>query len=353
VRTFAANPQHPEKIVKTLSSLAALVALTAAASLATAQNSSSQALVVTASNATANQLLVYSASGKLLQTVATNGQGGVSGNAGGIALSHDRLAVVNFGSQNVSLFKRSNDGFQFQQLVATASSPVSVAFGHGHLYVLGTTHVESHRVYEYGVDANADGVASLVLADGSAAQVGVIDTQLIISEKNNVIESVNLNFDGAVTGAATTVKNIPSNVNAPFGLATRGNDAYVTIAHADEISLVRDDTVVTITGSGTQHAPCWVTLDGPFLFSANSPSKSVSRYLVYGNKIIQETAVSATFNGNPTDINYKDGLVAVIDSNGTVSHVSIFTADGDGNLTLKGAATTASANGVAVVPAND
>ncbi len=306
-------------------------------------------LIVTASNASANQLLVYTPSGKIVQTLSTGGKGGVSGNAGGIAARHNRVAVVNFGSQNVSVFDRTDDGFKLKQTVATESSPVSVAFGHDHLYVLGTTTVESHRMYEYGVDASADGIAPLVLADGSAAQVGVIETQLIISEKNNVIESVNLGAQGQVTGAAAAVKNIPANVNAPFGLATRGNDAYVTIAHADEISLVRDDTVVTVTGSGTQHAPCWVTLDGPFLFSANSPSKSVSRYLVYGRHIIQEAAVSATFNGSPTDITYKSGLLAAIDSNGTVSHLSIFRVDGNGDLVLMSAATMSSANGVAIV----
>ncbi len=332
--------------MKIFPTLAGAALLAAAASLAAAEGR----LVVTASNATSNQLLVFNAAGKLVETVATGGQGGVSGNAGGIALSHDRLAVVNFGSKNVSIFAHDDASFKLKQLVATGSSPVSVAFGHGHLYILGTTEVESHRLYDYGVDANADGVASLVLADGSAAQVGVIETQLIISEKNNVIESVNLTGNGAVTGAATTVKNIPANVNAPFGMATRGNDAYVTIAHADEISLVRNDAVVTVTPSVTQHAPCWVTLDGPFLFSANSPSMSVSRYLVYGTKIVQQAAVAATFSGNPTDIEYGAGLVAVIDSNGTVSHLSIFAADGDGNLTLKGAATTASANGVVVIP---
>lgn len=340
--------------MKTLASLAAVALLAATASVGIAQDWSHHTLVVTASNAAKNQLLVYDAGGRLMQTLATGGQGGVSGNAGGIARSHDRVAVVNFGSKNVSVFKQHDDGFRLAQLVSAESSPVSVAFGHGHLYILGTTHVESHRVYEYGVDSNPDGLAPLVLADGSAAQVGVIESQLIISEKNNVIESVNLNWDGAVTGAATAVKNIPANVNAPFGLVTRDNEAYVTIAHANEISLVRDDTVLTVTGSGTQNAPCWVTLDGPFLFSANSPSKSVSRYAVYGQKIIQDAAVAATFNGNPTDLDYKDGLVAVIDGNGTVSHLSIFTTDGDGNLTLKGAATMASAvaNGVVVVPAN-
>ena len=113
---------------------------------------------------------------------------------------------------------------------------------------------------------------------------------------------------------------------------------------------MRDGAVLTVTGSGTQSAPCWVTLDGPFLFSANSPSMSVSRYAVYGQKIIQDDAVAASFNGNPTDIASGAGLVAVIDGNGTASHLSIFAVDEDGNLTLKIANTLAKGmNGVAVV----
>lgn len=338
--------------MKSALSLAA-VALLTGGTLATAQGWSRQPLIVTASNANTNQLLVYTPTGQLVQTVPTEGRGGVSGNAGGIAHAHEWIAVVNFGSHNVSIFSQRDDRFHLRQLVATRSAPVSVAFGHRHLYVLGTTTVESHRIYDYGVDANADGIAPLVLADGSAAQVGVIDSQLILTEKNNVIEDVNLTSDGAVIGAASPVRNIPANVNAPFGLVTRDNEAYVTIAHADEISLVRDDSVVTVTSSGTQHAPCWVALDGPFLFSANSPSKSVSRYVVYGKNILQDAAVAATFNGNPTDIDYRHGTAAVIDSDGTVSHLSIFSVDGDGNLTLRGVASTSTANGVAVILPNN
>jgi hypothetical protein len=173
--------------------------------------------------------------------------------------------------------------------------------------------VESHRIDRSGVHVTADGESALLVGDGSAAQVGTLENQLIFSEKSNAIETVNLNGRGAIAGSAALVANIPSNVNAPFGLATRGNDAYVTIAHADEISLVRHDAVVTVTGSGTQHAPCWVTLDGPFLFSANSPSRSVSRYAVYGERIIQDAAIVTTFSGNPTDITYHAGLAAVIE----------------------------------------
>ena len=315
------------------------------------------ALIVTASNTASNTLLVYDESGNLLERIPTEGQGGVSGNAGGISQNHDRLAVVNFGSGNVSVFTKDavHAGLRFESVVPAITSPVSVAFGKDHLYILTTTHVESHRIDRNGVSAIADGAAALLLGDGSAAQVGTLSGQLILSEKSNAIETVNLDGRGAIAGTATLVANIPTNVNAPFGLATRGNDAYVTIAHANEISLVRDDAVLTVTGSGTQHAPCWVTLDGPFLFSANSPSESVSRYAVYGEKIVQDAAVVATFNGNPTDITYHHSRAAVVDGDGTVSHVSIFAVDEDGNFTLTGLATinNAATNGIAIVGADD
>ena len=310
-------------------------------------------LVVTASNTPANQLLVYNSTGVLLKTIATRGKGGVGGNAGGIAHSYDHLAVVNFGSGNVSVFNQDpeHSSFKLQQLITTISNPVSVAFGHNHLYILTTTHIESHLINGDEIGLSPDGMASLVKADGTAAQVGVLNDQLVITEKSNAIETVKLDSDGAVTGATTLVVDIPANVNAPFGLATRGDSAYVTIAHADEISLVRSSDVLTVTGSGTQHAPCWVALDGPYLLSANSPSKSVSRYVVYGQNIIQDAAVVAQFTGSPTDIAYNAGLAAVIDSSGAVSHVSIFKVDDNGNLTLRGAAqiNNAATNGVAIV----
>jgi hypothetical protein len=310
-----------------------------------------EALVVTASNAANNQLLVYNPAGHLVQTLATQGQGGASGNAGGIEVNGGLVAVVNYGSSNVSLFERIGNGLHLAQVVPTTAKPVSVAFGTGHLYVLGATQVESHWMFGPFVSPSADGSTKLLVGDGSAAQVVVAQGQLVITEKSNVIETVNLSSDGAISGAATLVKNIPSNVNTPFGMFARGNDAYVTIAHANEISLVRDGTVLTVTPSGTQMAPCWLTLEGPFLFSSNSPSMSISRYAVYGQRIVQDGAVAAMLNGDPTDITYAGGMIAVIDGSGSVTHLSMFSVDEDGNLTLMQAADTISgaANGVGIV----
>jgi hypothetical protein len=307
-------------------------------------------MVVTATNSDTNQLLVYDAGGQLVQTVPTQGKGGASGNAAGIAATANMVAVVNFGSQSATILGRHGNGFSVNQVVNTASAPLSVTFGNEHLCVLGTTKVESHRITGSHVQTAPDGVVPLLIGDGSAAQVGVVRNQLIITEKSNMIETVNLMEDGSVSGTTTAVQNIPSNVNAPFGLVTRGDNAYVTIAHADEISLVRGGKVLTVTPSGTQHAPCWLTLVGPFLYSSNSPSMSISRYAVYGQKIVHDAAVAAQLNGSPTDIASGDGFIAVIDGSGTVSHLSVFHMDEDGNLTLVHAATiNAPANGVAVI----
>src|ERR1035438_10204990 len=113
-----------------------LVPLVGAASAALA-GTDQDALIVTASNAANNQLLVYNPAGQLVQTLGTKGQGGASGNAGGIEVNGSLVAVVNYGSNNVSLFERIGGGLHLAQVVPTVAKPVSVAFGSGHLYEIG------------------------------------------------------------------------------------------------------------------------------------------------------------------------------------------------------------------------
>jgi len=331
--------------------LALLLAAVAGAQVPSTQALQGQTLVVTATNSATNQLLVFNAKGQIMQTIPTQGKGGVSGNSGGITVSQNTLAVVNFGSNTVSMFERSGAGLRFMQTVPTASSPVSVAFGNSHLYILGTTEVESHAMTSAGVTTNPDGVVPLVIADGSSAQVGVLPGQLIVTEKSNAIETVNLTEDGAALGPATMVANIPANVNAPFGLATHGNDAYVTIAHANEIALVRDGAVLTVVSSGTQVAPCWLALDEPFLFSSNTGSMSISRYAVYGAEIVQDAGVAASLNAGSTDIAHGAHLVAVISGNASNSFLTLFGVDEDGNLSQRNVSTMSpGANGVVILP---
>ena len=318
--------------------------------------------VVTASNATANQLLVYSPGGKLLQTLSTNGAGGATGNAGGVQTSNGLVAVVNFGSKSVSIFKLESNGLSLTQVVPTVANPVSVAFGENHLYILGATQVESHAIFGDFVITGADGVSTLLVGDGSAAQVGVLTNQIIVSEKSNVIETFDLLVDGTVSGSPALVAGIPSdagiavNGNEPFGMVTTGKDAYVTIAHRNQVALVRKDAIVN-SGFTTQTAPCWATLAGPYLFTSNTASQDLSRFVVHGRNIVLDAAVASpqNFAGNVTDNASGSGLVAAIDGSGGfagTSHLTIFNMDEDGNLTNAGisGAIPGAINGVAIVP---
>jgi hypothetical protein len=310
-------------------------------------------LVVTSSNEPANQLLVYDTQGSLLQALPTGGQGGASSNAGGIATDGGRLAVINFGSSSVSIFERRGAGFVLANTVPAASAPLSVTFGKGHLYVLGTATVESHRAGGDGVDPASDGFAALVHGDGSAAQVGVVGNQLIVSEKSNVVELVPLT-GGAISGPASPVSLLPGS-DTPFGFATRGANAYMTIAHSDQVALIRNGRVLATAATGTpggdgQHSPCWAALVGPYLYTTNSPSLSISRLVATGDNVILDEAVAATTTGSPTDIAGAERLLAVVDGADGVSRLTQYAVDEGGNLTVAAQTTIAApANGVAIV----
>ncbi len=305
-------------------------------------------LVVTSSNSAAgNSLLAFDSTGALVQTIPTSGLGGVSGNAGGIAATGRLVAVVNFGSQSVSLFELTHDGFALTDVVGTLSPPVSVAFGHGHLYVLGTTSIESHQLNGRNVVAASDGAATLLSGDGSSAQVGVIGDQLLITEKSNIVEIVDLQ-GGAVTGMPTSVP-IPAGSDTPLGLATRGSTGYVTIAHSDEVGLVKGGQLRALVDSGSQHAPCWLALVGQYLYSSNSPSHSISRFVVSGNHLVLDAEIVASTAGAPTDIGAFGNVVGVLDG-GTDTHLTQFAVDDDGNLRqIAVSVVNKGANGVVVI----
>ncbi len=305
-------------------------------------------LVVTSSNdASGNRLLAFDSTGALVQSLPTGGLGGVSGNAGGIATAGRLVAIVNFGSQSVSLFGLESEGFVLTDSVATLTPPVSVAFGQGHLYVLGTASIESHKLHGHVVEPSSDGAATLLHADASAAQVGVVGNQLLITEKSNIVEVVDLQA-GAVVGTPAEVQ-IPAGSDTPLGLTTRGSTGYVTIAHSDEVGVVRGGQLTALVGSGSQHAPCWLALVGQYLYSSNSPSHTISRYLVTGTRIILDAEVIATTAGAPTDIGASGHVVGVLDG-GAQTHLTQFAVDDDGNLQpLAVSIVNAGANGVAVL----
>ena len=341
---------------------AALLAGVGGPALASEAHGRDLAAVMT-NDTTANTLNVYDArSGQLLQALPTHGKGGASGNARGVRQFDDRfVAAVNFGSNSVAIFRRDGDRLRFDALVTTSSPPVSIDFGNGHMYVAGTTTIESF-VMRNGQVGPLDGSATLELAgggvpeDGSTAQVGVISNkQLLVTLKGpdpGTVDVVSLR-GGAVDGDPIAVA-APDNSLTPFGfVAIPDGTALITFAHSDENGLFRDGAFVAVTAA-QQGAPCWMTRVGKYVFVANTGSHTVSRLVGTGSHVFVDAVIAATTPGAAADVDAADGVLAVVDHGAGQSHVSLFTYNKFGELSLAAPTVTVetpNANGVAIVVA--
>jgi hypothetical protein len=326
-------------------------------------------LVVTMTNdPNANAIKVYDAeSHALLQTLSTQGRGGVGGNARGIKQHDGRLvAVVNNGSNSVALFRRDGDALKFEKVVSTTSAPVSVDFGNDHLYVAGITTVDSFVLHQNAVES-LDGTTDLELAAGGApsagstSQVGVIgERQLLVTLKTDpdpgTVDIIALDR-GRVTGSAPTAVSAPQGTLAPFGFATYPDGtALITLAHSNNDGLFRDGSFTSIIAAG-QAASCWMTRAGKYVFVANTGSRSISRLVGTGNNVFVDGLVAAQIpTGAPADLDADSGVLGVIDHGAGQSHLSLFTYNRFGELAVSGTTITVGvpdANGVAILSPND
>ena len=318
-------------------------------------------LFLTATNATNNSLAIVNMRTKQTEYVSTGGAGGVSGNAGGVAVSGKLAAVVNFGSSNVTIFERVGNTLHSIQMVKTTSQPVSVAFGHNHLLVLGQTDAESFPVYGTTVGPN-DGTVQLLRSDKSAAQIVSYDNGAVYSMTSGLIGLLNIESNGTpgFSGSSTPVM-LPAapNNDTPLGMVGRGANVYASIAHSDlEALIVNGQIISTAVGptpfkndAGLTHAPCWNALAGHFLYSSDSPGKQLLRYLVSDSNIFFDKGAVATLSGAPTDLDVQAGMLGVIDGGtGGVSDASIFNIDSEGELTLRfSVKITGAINGAAIM----
>jgi hypothetical protein len=348
--------------------LAALLALAAGAASARADQGDSTLAVVMTNDPTANQILVFDTrTNALLQTLSTNGKGGVAGNARGVKqLNGDLVAVVNYGSNTVSLFKRNGNRLRLDQTVPTSSAPVSIDFGNHHMYVAGATTVDSFAMRDDNVWK--DGTATLQLVGatippaGSTAQVGVVDknTLLVTLKTDPVPGSVDVVAlqNGAVTAVTPTVVSVPTGSLTPFGFSVYPDGtAIITLAHSNQDGLFRNGAFTTpVVSSGTgANAPCWATRVGKYVFTANAGSKTISRLVGTGNNIFIDGGVAATLAGGPTDLDANKGVMGALDKESGISHLSLLSYNSFGELTLGADINlgVSNANGVAILGPED
>jgi hypothetical protein len=352
-----------------LFSAALLLVFTARAANLKADHRGLTLAVTMTNDPTSNAIQVYdAATHALVQTLSTQGQGGVGGNARGVRQHNgDLFAAVNNRSNTVAVYRRQNDGLRFDKLVTTSSAPVSIDFGNDHMYVAGATTVDSFVIYENSVGW-LDGTTSLQLAagglppNGSTAQVGVLDDRhLLVTLKTDpdpgTVDIVAL-ADGAVTGALPTAVSAPAGTLTPFGFAVYPDaTAVITLAHSNQDGLFRNGAFTAVIPSG-EAAPCWMTRVGKYLFTANTGSRTISRLIATGNNVFVDRAVAAniTAGGAPSDIDAVRGEMGVIDRGAGQSHLTLFTYNRFGELSASGAPITLGvpgANGIAIMAPAD
>ncbi len=117
------------------------------------------------------------------------------------------------------------------------------------------------------------------------------------------------------------------------------------------VSSAAGPTPFTDASGNITHAPCWNTLNGQFLYSADSPGKQLLRYLVSDSNIFFDKAGVATLTGSPTDLISQGSLLGVIDGgDGATSNVTLFNVDSEGELTMSFAVKIAGPiNGAAII----
>src|SRR3989475_4007370 len=245
-----------------LRNTAALLILAASMASVHADRGGATLAVVMTNDPQANQIKDYDTRTQaLLQTLSTQGKGGVGGNARGVKqLNGELVAVVNYGSNSVALFKRHGDRLSFDRMVTTTSAPVSIDFGNDHMYVAGSTTIDSFEVRHDNV-VWRDGSAALELAGGatppigSTAQVGVLDKQsLLVTLKTHPlpgkVDIVPLR-NRAVTGAVPDAVSAPAGTLTPFGFSVYPDGtALITLAHSNQNGLFRDGAFTAVAAAG-------------------------------------------------------------------------------------------------------
>lgn len=319
----------------------------------------SKTLVITMTNdLIRNKIKVYdAASRRLLQVLDTEGKGGVAGNAGGIKQYKNKLvAVVNNGSNSVSIFKRRDKELYLKKVICTSTGPVSIVFGRGHMYVVCIDTIHSISLSDF----KHDGCASLVLAGGitpvagNTSQVGYTGDKVLVTLKNDpspgTVDVVTLSRTGKIK--SVTPVAAPANTLTPFGFSTlEDGTALITLAHSNNLGLFRDDAFVAVV-TLNQAAPCWTARNGKYIFTINTGSRTISRLVTSGSNIFVDSDTAATISdGNPTDAAINGNIMAVLDHNATSSVLNFFSINVFGELVALGTVDvlTPNANGVAVM----
>jgi hypothetical protein len=310
-----------------------------------AQDGRSILVLTSTNNAAGNAVVVFKLNHRLApslswaETVPTGGKGGAGTNAGSLQFKDDLGVVANYGSNNVSQLVRYDNSIAMGNTINLATDcvkPDSVALTRNHLFVVGSNCAESHA----WPSGNVDG-STVSLSDPSAAQIAAGENWAAVTLTSGSVLQLPLTAnDGALSGISENVA-LPSNANnTPLGAAFWKNILGFTPAHSPDSFAVLDENrnVFPIPGPTPPfpaNAPCWVAKGpGNVWYTGNSPGHVISIFFSDGQGGVFYRSVSLP--GAPTDltVSVDQKWLAVIYTEGSEAHVSVFAIDAYGDLTL-------------------
>jgi 6-phosphogluconolactonase (cycloisomerase 2 family) len=281
------------------------------------------------------------------------GLGAGLGSQGAVTLSSDGrfLFVTNAGSNNVSVFAVASDQLTLTDVEdSNGTRPVSIAVLHNRVYVLnaGSDNIAGFTIDNAGVLTALPNSSRLLASSGAgAAQIAFSHdgAVLVVTERlANRIESFAVRKDGTLGEAQSLASAAP----VPFGFGFFKNGAIVVSeAAGGAVSsyAVSPQSLSLITGpvATTQAAPCWVVVapNHRFAYSANAGSASISTIsIAQDGSLTLLLGAAGTLTAGPLDMAFsRNGrfLYAVSPNAGTVT---AFAVKSDGSLVNLGAAGT-------------
>lgn len=288
------------------------------------------------------------------------GTGGGLGNQGGIVLDDagNRLAVVNAGSNDVSLFRVNGDGsLELTDRISSGGTmPISVTISHDVLYVLNAGGAGNISGFAISPSGELSGIAGSTrpLSSGASgpAQVSFAPggQSLVVTEKaTNAISTYAVDHNGVATGPIVT----PSSGATPFGFGfTRSgtlvvSEAFGGAANASAVSSYGGDIdgtwdVISASVATTETAACWivVTNSGRYAYTTNAGSGTISGYGIQQGGLTLLDASGVTGNigagSGPSDMAVSRDSRFLYARAGGVNQIAIFGIASDGSLASLG-----------------
>jgi len=288
------------------------------------------------------------------------GTGGGLGNQGGVVLDNagNRLAVVNAGSNDVTLFQVNGDGtlVQTDRVASGGAMPISVTISHDVLYVLnagGSGNISGFSISAQGdLTSIAGSTKSLSSAAAGPAEVSFAPggQWLVVTEKaNNRISTYAVDQNGVASGPTTT----PSSGATPFGFSFTNSGTLVVSeafgggANASAVSTYAANAngtwaVISPSVATTETAACWivVTNSGRYAYTTNAGSGTISGYAIQQGTLTLLNASGVTGNigagTGPSDMAVSRDSRNLYARAGGTNQIAIFGIGADGSLSSPG-----------------